>query len=639
MQSFRNFVRGPVGIVLLVLFTVPFVITGFYGYFEGGGRSTDVVAEVEGRPLSGSMLNQRVQLLRQQVISQSPEVDPALLESFITPAMVLQGLINNELLMVEAQEASLLVSESQAARVLASNPQFQDETGQFSAQRFERAVRAQGMTQKSYLRAVRQEMTMNQVRAGLQDTDFALPGELEDQRRLAEQQRDLRFVRKTVSSLAQAVDVSADEVEAWYANNRDSFMTPEKVRLEYLEISPEQFSAEITVTDEQVEAEYAARRAAMEQVAARTERRQAAHILVAVNEERSEPEAVQRLSTLQDRLAAGEDFASLAREFSDDAASASAGGDLGAVGRGDLPEAMEQALFALGEGEVSAPVRTDSGLHLVRLLGVQQRDLPALEDSRDQIVNDLRRRLAETRAMELADQLESLAFEHSDLQTPSETLGLPLRTSGWLALGENEGLLRFEPVREALASSMVREQRLNSDLLSLPDGRVVVVRLAERQEAAPMPLEQVRNRIRATLQRERALAELDRLAEESRAAVATGEGLDAVASALGESVSEQSGVNRMSAQPPAEVVRAAFRVSRDDRAPHILRLANGDLVAFAVTAVRDGGSELSEADQTRALAELASVEGERSLRQSLLWLRETSDVQVYESRLAPVTEE
>src|SRR5690554_1199497 len=244
MQSFRNFVRGPVGVALLALFMVPFIITGFYGYFEGSGQAADEVARVEGKRLSGTALNQRVQLLRQQIIQQSPGVDPALLESFITPAMVLQGMINNELLLVEAESAGLLVSDEQAARLLAGNPAFQGEDGRFSPQLFERIVRGQGMNQKSYLRALQQEMVMNQVRAGLQDTDFALAAELADQRRLAEQVRDIRFVRKTVNSLASSYDISDDEIAAWYEANQNSFMTPEKIRLEYIEISPDMFAGD-----------------------------------------------------------------------------------------------------------------------------------------------------------------------------------------------------------------------------------------------------------------------------------------------------------------------------------------------------------------------------------------------------------
>ena len=638
MHSFRNFIRGPVGKVLLFLFVVPFIITGFYGYFESSGRDADVVAEVDGSPIYGRLLNERVQQMRQQVLSQSPGVDPALLESFIGPEMVLQGLVNNELLAVEARNAGLVVSEEQAARLVVDIPQFQGPDGKFSAEAFEQFVRGRGMNQRSFIRSLRQDLLLNQVRSGFEDTDFALPSEVAEQRRLAEQERDIRYVRKTVAELAAGYDVSDEDIQAWYDANQNSFLTPEGLRLQYIAIDPAQLAGETEITEEQIQAEYASRRAAMEQVAARAERRRAAHVLVAVNDERSSAEAEQKIATLQDRLAMGEAFADLARDASDDASTAAAGGELGLVGRGDLPESMEQALFALAEGEVSSPVVTDAGYHLVKLLSVQTRELPAVEESRDAIIADLEKRAAEVRAIELADRLEELAFEHSDLQTPSEQLGLKLETTDWLTLAQSDGLLKHAVVRQAVTSSAVRDQGMNSELLQLPDGRSLVVRIDQVRPAEPMPLAEVRDRIRSSIQRERALVEIDSLTEAGREAVAGGADIVALAAVVGADVRNQDGLTRTDAVPSAEVVRAAFSAPRPadgGDAVEVLRLANGDLVALSVVAVRDGGAQLSDTEEAMALAELASVEGSRTLRQAIMLLRNTTSVDIYENRLRP----
>jgi peptidyl-prolyl cis-trans isomerase D len=638
MQSFRKFIRGPMGIVLIILFVVPFVITGFYGYFESGGRDADVVAKVDGRPVYGRLLNERVQQMRQQVRQQSPEVDARLLESFISPAMVLQGLINNELLAVEGKRAGLNVSEEQAAQLVLMVPDLQDENGQFSAEIFERFVRSRGMNQRSFIASLRQDLLLNQVRSAFEDTDFALPGELMEQRRLAEQQRDIRYVRKTVAELASSYSVTDDEIAQWYAANQTAFMRPEQLRLQYLAIDPAAFEADIVVTDEQIEAEYAVRRAAMEQVAARTERRRAAHLLVKVDGDRSIQQATQWISSLQDRLRAGEDFAALAREASEDPSTSSMGGELGPVGLGDLPEAMEQALFSLAPGEVSQPVRTEDGLHLVKLVSVQSRDLPGVEDSRADIVRDLRRRAVEQRVVEMSDRLEDLAFEHSDLQTPAEQLGLTIQTSEWLSINDTRGLFASPAVREAVASTALRAQRLNSDLIALPDGRSVVVRIDQIQSAEPMPLEEVSERIRVSLQREKALAELDALTEAGLGAVAAGGSLEDIAVQWSASVEQASGIGREDVSPSAEIVRAAFNAPRtpDNATPgkNVMRLANGDLIALSVDAVRDGGGELDARDKSMALAELAAVEGRRTLRQALTQVRESAKVEIYERRLA-----
>lgn len=637
MQSFRKFIRGPVGMVLLVLFIVPFIITGFYGYFESSG-SADVVAEVEGSSISSRQVNERVQQMRQQVRQQSPDVDPRLLDSFINPEMVLEGLIANELIALEARRADLAVSEEMAARMVYDVPQFRDENGQFSADMFERFVRSQGMTQRSFISNLRRELVLNQARSGIEDTDFALPAEVSEQRRLAEQRRDIRFLRKAVAEVAASHTVTEQEVSDWYAANQSSFMRPEALRLQYLVVDPAQPDDSIEVTDEQIDAEYEVRRAAMEQVAARAERRRAAHLQVSINDDRSEAQAQQRIASLQDRLNMGEDFAVLAKEASDDISTAASGGDLGPVGRGDLPESMEQALFALAEGEVSQPVRTDSGYHLVKLLSVQTRELPAMEDSRDDIVRDLRRRAAELKTVETTDRLEELAFEHSDLQTPAAELGLTIQTSDWLTLAAPTGLLAEAAVREAVVSPALRDQGLNSDLIQLADGRSLVVRIDEIKAAEPMPIAEVSEQIRAAIQREKALADIDALAEAGRKAVSEGADLSVLADLLGAEVRDQQDLARTDASPSAEVVRAAFRAARptqDDASVEVMRLANGDLVAMTVVAVRDGGVELDDTQQAMVLAELGAVEGSRSLRQALALLRETSSVEIFRNRLNP----
>lgn len=636
MQSFRKFIRGPVGLVLLVLFMIPFIITGFYGYFESGGRQADIVAEVDGAPIYSRQLNDRVQRMRQQIRQQSPEIDGRLLDSFINPGMVLQGLVNNELLALEARKAGLAVSEDQAALLVMNIPEFRDQQGQFSVMQFEQLVRNAGMTQRTFVAGLRLDLLLNQVRAGFEDTDFALPSEVAEQRRLAEQTRDIRYAMVRVAQLGASLDVSDAEIDEFYQSNAASFMRPEALKLEYVAVDPSLFESDINITDEQIEAEYAVRRAAMEEVAARAERRRASHILVAVNDDRTTQQATQLISSLRDRLNMGEDFAELAKEASDDRATANNGGDLGPVGRGDLPESMEQALFALAEGDVSAPVRTDAGLHLVKLVSVQSRELPTVEQNRDAIVADLRRNELEFRIADVTDQLADLALAHPDLEMPAETLGLEVVQTEWLTPGSNRGLLANAAVREVLASDAVRYQGYNSDIIQLDDGRYIVMRLADVKPEELRPLAEVRDNIIAGIRRERALEKLDNLAVSARESANAGGDLAAVAAVLEVPVSTETGLMRNATSPSQELVSAAFRVSRNvagTDAPQVLRLANGDLLAMVVDAVNDGGGELAEQEKAMALAELAEAEGRRSLRHVLGLLRDTTKVKVYENRL------
>jgi peptidyl-prolyl cis-trans isomerase D len=215
---------------------------------------------------------------------------------------------------------------------------------------------------------------------------------------------------------------------------------------------------------------------------------------------------------------------------------------------------------------------------------------------------------------------------------------LTIQTTDWLTLASPTGLLAEDAVREAVVSPALRDQSLNSDLIQLADGRSLVVRIDQIKPAEPMPLADVSDRIRVAIQRERALADIDALAEAGRKAAADGADLEALAELVGAQVRDRQDLARNDAEPSAEVVSAAFRAARpsqDSAGLEVMRLANGDLVVLSVVAVRDGVVELDETQQAMVLAELGAVEGSRSLRQALALLRDTSSVDIYERRLNP----
>ena len=354
MQEFRRFVRGPVGKVLLAAIILPFVISGFYGYFTGGG-SGDVVAEVEGNKITRSMVNQRVERVRDMLRQQSPNIDPSMLDSFVRPEMVLEGLVNEQLILAAAQNANLAFSETQAARDIYQIPLFQ-ENGKFSETRFERELRSRGMTPQSYIQGLRQDVIKEQYRSGFVATNFALPAELSEQRRLGEQVRDIRYVALDMNALRSEFTVTSEDVQAYYDENQAEFMRPEEFRISYVRLAVEDYADQVSVSDEDVAAEYQVRRSIMEESGAGAARK-VAHILVEINGDRDLQQAQARASEAAQAIAAGASFADVAAEYSDDPGSANAGGDLGVVSKGALPEEMEVAIASLEPGMVSEPMR------------------------------------------------------------------------------------------------------------------------------------------------------------------------------------------------------------------------------------------------------------------------------------------
>jgi len=633
MQQFRSFVKGPVGVVLLVLFTIPFIITGFYGYFTGSPAGGGAVAEVNGVEIRAQELDNQVRMMRQQLRQQSPTVDPAMIDNFIQPATVLSGLVNNQLLLSEAEQGGMLVSDEQASRVVVKAPQFRED-GKYSSEVFQQFVRARGMTESGFIKALSRDLLMNQVRAGIADSDFALPHELQEQRRLAEQQRDMRYAIKRATEMARSYEVSDAEIQQYYDERIEDFMRPEQFRLGYVELDRNSVDVDTSVSEEDIALEFEARRAALETVAAASERRRMAHIQLSLDEEQA---AESLAADIRARLDSGEDFAALASELSQDTSSASKGGELGAFTREELPEAMAQVLFSMQEGQVSEPVKVEGNLHLIKLLEVTKRELPTLAELRDSIKADLVRGRVDARIAEKAAQLDELAFEHSDLVVPAEVVGLEVKTTDWFSLSAPAGIAENPKVLEALNTNAVRKDGHNSELLELGPNRFAVVRLAESRAAEPRPLDEVRSVIADAVRLQRATRELEEFAAAASEQIEQGNGFVSAAQALEAEVQTASGITRDSASLSAELISEVFSMPRphEGEAPkRVLRLANGDVAVIELLEVRDGaGTELNEQQLSMALSELASVEGQRSLRQAIAYMHERADVSINEERV------
>ena len=633
MQEFRRFVRGPVGKVLLALIILPFVISGFYGYFVGGGGQS-TVAEVEGSKITSSYVRSRTDRLRQMIRQQSPNISESMLDSFIHPRMVLEGIINEQLVIAAADNAGMAFSDVQAATLIRANPAFAQD-GRFSEALFEQLVRAQGMTPRGYLDGLRQDHISQQYRNAFVTTDFALPVELDTRRRLATQRRDLSYARLTVDSLRQAMTVSDQEVQAFYQQHQSEFMRPEQLKVHYLLLDPEHYQDAVNITDEQIETEYQARKA-MRENASTT--REVAHILIAVNDERDREAALARAEQARATLEKGESFAAAAMDYSDDPASAANGGSLGTLGQGALPDSLETALADLKVGEVSQPVISDAGVHLLKILKEDRQTMPPLDQVRDRIAADLRQAQARSMLAEDMARLEELAYEHSDLEVPAEQLGLTVRRTDWVDLDHLPPALNSDPVREALTGVSVREEGHNSDLLDLGNDQYAVVRLGDAQPAEPLALDEVRNDISARLKRQKAREQVEALADKISDQLKEGADLTRLAALMDAPVEHGKDVQRGAAEPAEEVVNAAFSAPRPtEEAPSPVQsvtLANGDLVVFQVTAVEDGNAQaLDDAQRRQALQGLAQGEGQRSFQQVMGYLHQALDVQVHADRL------
>jgi peptidyl-prolyl cis-trans isomerase D len=340
------------------------------------------------------------------------------------------------------------------------------------------------------------------------------------------------------------------------------------------------------------------------------EQREAAHILLAETDDRDLAAARALAESLVTRLEAGEDFAALAEEFSDDSGSASDGGRLGAAARGTFVGPFEEALFSMVPGELRGPVETEFGVHILRLDNVFTTELPSFDELAFSLRERLRAEAAEAAFAEAKAKLEVLAYEAPDLTEPAEALGLTLERPEAFSRDGGEGIYGTAAVRDAAFSAEVREEGYNSEVLEPRDGLAVVLRVIEEISARDQTLEEVREAVTQEF-----IAEASaRLAEDAAQAVldelTAGTSIFEVSQAEGREWVREEGLLRTNTELPPALRDAAFRLApptaEELRRIDQVRLPSGEQLVLILTDVRPGRYDaLSDDQKTSLRAQLA----------------------------------
>ena len=501
LQNIRDNSQGWIAKTIIGIIIALMAFTGIEAMFTATSNKQNA-AEVNGEEVTQNELSQAVDMQRRQLAQQlaqqlGKDFDPAMLDEKLLRESALKGLIDRKLLLQGAADAKFGFSEAALDQQLLQTPEFQVD-GKFNADRFDQVIRQLGYSRMQFRQLLGQEMLIGQVRAGVAGSAFVTDAQVDAFARLEKQTRDSATLTLPVD--ASTVKVTDDEIKAHYDEHAKEFMSPEQVVLEYVELKKSSFFDKVQVKDEDLQAAY------QKEIANLSEQRRAAHILIEVNDKLTEDQAKAKVEDIQQRLAKGEDFAALAKEFSQDPGSANKGGDLGYAGKGVYDPAFEDALYALGKDQVSQPVRTTYGFHLIKLLGVEAPSVPTFASLKDKLTNDLKSLQVEQKFVEATKQLEDSAFEASDLAQPAQELGLKVQTTAPFGREGGEGLTANRAVIQAAFSPEVLEEGSNSNTLELDPETVVVVRSKEHLQPKQLPLEQVAGSIRTQLVKEHASA-------------------------------------------------------------------------------------------------------------------------------------
>ncbi|WP_137817123.1 SurA N-terminal domain-containing protein [Pseudomonas sp. 2FG] len=605
LQNIRDNSQGWIAKTIIGVIVALMALTGFDAIFNATGNRQSA-ADVNGEEISQNELSQAVEMQRRQLMQKlGKDFDASLLDDKLLREAALKGLIDRKLLLQGAKNSDFAFSQAAIDQLILQTPEFQVD-GKFSSDRFDQVIRQMGHTRLQFRQMLEQEMLIGQLRAGLAGSGFVTDDEVLAFARLEKQTRD--FATLTLKADAEAVKLTDDEIKAYYDENANQFMSPEQVVLDYIELKKEAFFDKVEVKDEDLQALY------QKEISNLAEQRQAAHILVEVNDKQSDEQAKAKIEEVKKRLAQGEDFAALAKEFSQDPGSAANGGDLGYAGPGVYDPAFEEALYALQKNEVSAPVRSTYGWHLIRLLGVQAPEVPSFASLKDKLARELKAQQVEQRFVEVTKELEDSAFEASDLAQPAQEQGLVVKTSAAFGREGGEGLTANRQVIQAAFSPEVLEEGANSGAIELDPDTVVILRAKEHKKPQQLPLEQVAASIREHLAKVRA----SEAVETKGQALLSGlrDGKTPVAQAQdGQAWKVVEAATRSQEGVEPVVLQALFRMPKPEGAdkPNFagVTLGNGDYVVLQLKGISEPEEALSDEEKGMYRRFLASRSGQQ----------------------------
>jgi peptidyl-prolyl cis-trans isomerase D len=625
LQNIRDKAQGWIAYGIVILISVPFALWGIQEYMGIG--SEPLAAKVNGAEITQREFDNQYQRFRQQIRTQlGSAYRPELFEDSRMRQEVLNRMIRDQLVEQAAHDMGLRVSDLEVQSVLLNMDAFKVD-GRFDQEAFDRTARMQGLTPAGFMERIRRMLLSEQLAKAVSASTFVTAYEQREALRLMTQQREFSYLVVPAADYLVDTPVGDDKIQAYYDANQAEFLVPERVKLSYIQLDAGTAGKTLDVTEEQLRAYYQDN----QQKFGLPEQRQARHILILASQDADASaleKAKQTAADLKARSDQGEDFAELAKGHSQDPGSAENGGDLGFFGRGEMDPAFEQAVFAMQAGEISEPVRSSFGFHVIKLEAIKAGSVKPFDTAKAEIELAYRKSEGESLYFELAEQLADISYEDpTTLEPAAQGLGLEIVQSDWISRESAGGVLATPKVLNAAFSEDVLDERYNSELIEIDQDSALVLRVEEHEEATTQPLAEVKERIAETLRREnaenQAQAEADKLLQE----IGNGASLSQVAGDL--VVTGPLKLGRDDRSVPVELMGAVFSSAKPAEGgvtSETVRLANGDVALFSLQAV-DEQSE--QAGLEKMLVQSLNREFERSLYEELVAdLESRADIEI-----------
>jgi len=589
--------------------------------------------------ISQAEFRERFDRYREQVRARAGDAyDAEQVESLETKRLVLDGLVDEKILEIAAQRDGVAVDASQIRKAILEVDGITQDGEFIGEDAYKIWLQSRGLTASGFEALIARQLLTSTLPNAVAESGLVGDAELENLLKLQQETRDLRFVEIPPPALpADATDEAA--LAEWHSSNADRYSTEETVTISYFELD----AAGIAVASEPTEQDLRDRYEAEKGRFGTEEERVAAHILIAVPSEADEAaiEAARAKAAgiAEQARAEGADFAALAAANSEDLGTKDLGGDLGTIGKDVFPKPFEEAVFALAEGGVSDPVRTDQGWHVIKLTQLVAGSQQPFEAVRDQLAAEFgdseRERLFNEKSGALID---AILREPNSLPAVARAMAIEPKTTEPFTRAGGDGVAAIEAIRAAAFSRSQKDDRLVSDPIEIGPNQLVVLQVTDHAPSALRPLAEVRDQVQADLQADRLATAARERAEALLERARKGETLEALATELGVVPQDSNGVARQAGFPDPAIATEAFRLLPIEAGKPadvgLAELSGGRFALVVATKVTPGDTSTLTPDvRSQIRAQLAQMRGDMERQAFVKALRGQFEVTVAEERL------
>ena len=547
-------------------------------------------------------------------------LDPSFLES-----IALNQLIEETLLRQKALDYSMSISSEKIDRNIVSTDSFQI-NGIFDSELAVRTMATQGLTIPMYRESLEQRMILSQLANAFSSSSFVTSVEFEKFAELTSQTRDFNYLSITMGTRTLGTAVLDEEIEAYYEDNQNQFTEEESVIIEYVLLDKASISDELNVDEADLQAQYDIER---EEFEGSSEKR-ASHILFEISPEVPVEAALELAQNAKTRIDGGEEFSDLALELSIDTVSAEEGGDIGFSDGTAFPVEIEEALNLLTLNEISSPVVSEFGVHLVKLTQEADNSFPSFEEAKSRLERDITSSEVERIYAERLQDLSNLAFETGDLLTIEEELTLEIQRSDQIPRSGGSGIFSDLDVVGAAYSDEVLIDGNNSDVIELSDSQSLVIRVLEFSEASVQPLAEVDAEIAVLIRTQMEREAVQELGNQLLTALEQERSIDELLSQNELTWISETDIERNSFLVNREIVNEVFSLPKptEEIRRSNLTLSNGTFVLVELNQVNEGSIDSIPEEQIVGLSNSIKTDlGNNDFQAYMASLRESAEIQ------------